>query len=266
MPITFEPAPFRDGPHAVARAELAPGSAGAHLVFSNATLAGYVALAALAAALLAFIGRWAIGHWWYEASVPDSYYAYTPIVPFIVAAMFYKKRRQLGVAGIAPCYPAMLLLVPALALLVLASRMEMPALQYIGLGFSIWSSVWLIFGTRWVRTALIPLLFLATMAPLPGPLLNDATYSIQHLSIALTTDLLRLMALHPVLSGNVITLENFQVFVDVPCSGFRLLLSLVTCFAAVAYLFEGPLRSRVALLLVSIPLSIAVNVVRRLAG
>ena len=64
------------------------------------------------------------------------------------------------------------------------------------------------------------------------------------------------------LVGNVIHMEDYSLFVDVPCSGFKLLLALLTFSAAFAYLVDGAPVRRLGLFLFSLPLSLLVNSVR----
>ena len=133
-----------------------------------------------------------------------------------------------------------------------------------GMGFllSLWSAVWLVLGTRWTRAAAFPLAFLLWMQPLPGPLLNDATYDSQHFCTHAAAALLGLLAFHPVIVGSVIQMDGFFLFVDVPCSGLKNLLSLMMIGAALAYLLDGVPARRFALFLAGAPLAVAVNVLR----
>jgi exosortase len=221
-----------------------------------------VALLAIAFGLLASVCRATVLHWISEYTAPESYYAHAPLIPFLAGLMLWHRREALKQVVKRPCYGALALLGPALGLLILATKLEMPAVMSLGFLLTIWSCVWLVLGTAFVRAAAFPLGFLLLMAPLPGPLLSEGTYSIQQASTQLANRLLHLLMFPTTLVGNVITLDNYQVFVDVPCSGFKLLLALVTCNAALAYLLDGPGGRRVALFLFSLPLSLAINAVR----
>ena len=74
--------------------------------------------------------------------------------------------------------------------------------------------------------------------------------------------MLHLMTFSTHLVGNVIHMENYSLFVDVPCSGFKLLLAMLTFSAAFAYLVDGAAPAAMALFLFSLPLSLLVNSVR----
>ena len=221
-----------------------------------------VGLLSLAVGLL-LATAWPVLTWWrWEWTRPESYYAHAPIIPLLAALMLWHRRDALRVAPQAPTAWALLVLIPALTLLVLAVKTEMQAVESTALLLCVTGAVWLLIGTRRLRAAAFPLAFLWLMAPLPGPVLNDATLRIQMLSTVLANKLLRLMAFHTALQGNVIHMDDFSLFVDVPCSGFHLLLSLMTVSAAFAYLVDGPPTRRLGLALLSLPLSLLVNAVR----
>ena len=220
-------------------------------------------LPAAGAALLLLALAWPVLRWWYwEWTKPESYYAHAPIIPVLVGVMLWHRREALRRIGLRPCPAALALVVPALTLLVLSTKLEMEAVESASFLLAITGGVWLVCGTAFVRAAAFPLLFLWLMAPLPGPVLNDATLHIQMLSTVLANKILHLMTFGTTLDGNIIHMENFTLFVDVPCSGFKLLLSFFTFSAAFAYLVDGAPGRRLALFLLSLPLSVLVNGVR----
>lgn len=197
--------------------------------------------------------------WWWEWTKPESYYAHAPCIPILALLMLWHRREALGRVTKQTTAWALTALVPALALLVISVKMEMEAVESLSLLLCVTSAVWLLLGTRFLRAATFPLGFLWLMAPLPGPVLNDATLRLQMASTALADHLLHLIGFHTTLLGNVIQMDEFSLFVDVPCSGFKLLLSLLTVSAALAYLLDGSPARRFVLFLLSLPLSLAVN-------
>ena len=217
---------------------------------------------AAAAALLGVLA-WPVLHFWiYEYTKPESYYGHAPLIPLIVGLMLWHRREALRAVQKTPALGALALLLPALALLVFAIKTQAQALESTGLLLTLWGSVWLALGTRFVRAAAFPLAFLWLMAPLPGPVLNDSTLHVQMLSTVLANKLLHLMTFSTTLVGNIITMEDYSLFVDVPCSGFKLLLALLTFSAAFAYLVDGKPIRRLWLFAFSLPLSLLVNSVR----
>ena len=217
---------------------------------------------AVALALLAALAWPVLRFWNYEYTKPESYYGHAPLIPLIVGLMLWHRRDALRAVPKAPAMGVLVLLLPALALLVFAIKTRAEAMESTGLLLTVCAAVWLTLGTRFVRVAAFPLAFLWLMAPLPGPVLNDSTLHVQMLSTVLADKLLHGMTFGTTLVGNVITMENYSLFVDVPCSGFKLLLALLTFSAAFAYLVDGKPARRLLLFAFSLPLSLLVNSVR----
>ncbi len=228
------------------------------LRFDAATALPFV----LAGALLLALGWPVLRFWVFEWTKPESYYEHGPLVPLIAALMLWHRRDALRAVPKAPALPALALLLPALALLIFALKIQAEFLESCGLLLTVVGGVWLALGGRFVRAAAVPLAFLWLMAPLPGPLLNDATQRIQMASTVLANQILHLLTFGTTLTGNLIQMEDFTLFVDVPCSGFKLLLSLLTFGAAFAYLVDGGPVRRWLLFVFSLPLSLLVNSVR----
>lgn len=217
---------------------------------------------ALAAVLLLVLAWPVLQFWTYEYTKPESYYGHAPLIPLIAALMFWHKRNALAAVVKKPAVQAIGLLLPALALLVFAEKIEAEALESTGLLLTLTAGIWLALGTAFVRVAWLPMGFLWLLAPLPGPVLNDATQRVQMLSTVMADKLLHLMGFGTTLTGNVIQMEDYALFVDVPCSGFKLLLALLTFSAAFAFLVDGTRAKRLLLFAFSLPLSLLVNSVR----
>ena len=74
--------------------------------------------------------------------------------------------------------------------------------------------------------------------------------------------LLRLCGFANSQQGNFLHMENFSLEVGVPCSGFKLLLCLLTFSAALAYLSDMKRVRQIALFAFSLPLSLVLNTIR----
>ncbi len=201
----------------------------------------------LALGLLGVLAWPVLTFWGYEYSKP---------------LMLWHKREALRAVAKTPAPIALGVLLPALALLVFAIKVQAEALESTGLLLVPSAAVWLALGTRFLRAAFLPLAFVWLMAPLPGPVLNDSTLRVQMLSTVLANKLLHLMSFGTTLVGNVIHMDDYSLFVDVPCSGFKLLLALLTFSAAFAFLVDGSAAKRFGLFLFSLPLALLVNSVR----
>ena len=213
--------------------------------------------------MLGFVARSVLKQWAVAYLEPNSFYVYGPAIPFLVGVMLWHRRAILRAAPTAPSYAALPALFASLGVLLLGVKHEILAVASLGLLCSVWSGVWLILGGRFFRAAWFSLLFLAWMAPLPGPLLHEATFGSQQLSTELTDRFLHILQFPTTLHGNVITLDSFSLFVEEPCSGFMLLLTLLVISSAFAWLAGGgPPARRLLLFGLSLPLAIADNVFR----
>ena len=214
-------------------------------------------------ALLAYIALPAIRFWYWEWTKPETYYGHAVFVPFIIAAIIWVKRKEITAAGITPNLTAGVGVAAGLAILVFAAKIQTEALLSLGLLMTLSFAAWTVLGTRAIKGPLLfPLIFAWLMAPLPGPLLNDATQGLQRFSTVGATTLLKLTMFHPRQDGNLIHMDNYTLNVDVPCSGFKLLLTLLTFSSTFSYLTDGPAWRRWVIFLVSLPLSILVNSIR----
>lgn len=222
------------------------------------TLATVVGAVTLLIALAFPLLRW----WYWEYTKPESYYGYALFVPVLVAVMLWHDRDKLRAISLRRTNAALFLLVPSLALLVLAIKTNMEAVMSSAFLLAIVASVWFVAGTRFLRATAFPIIFLFAMAPLPGPLLNDATLGLQRISTGGATLLLKLLGFSPQQNGNLIHMSNFLMEVDVPCSGFKLLLCLLTFSAAFAYLSDTNRVRQIALFAAALPLSLVLNAVR----
>ena len=221
-----------------------------------------LALLAVSAAAAVLAAHSVLAQWLSAYLAPNSFYVYGPAIPFLVGVMLWHRRETLRAVPKAPSYIALPALFASFGLLLIGIKHDLAAVASLGLLGAVWSGVWLMLGGRFFRAAAFPLLFLAWMAPLPGPLLHEATFGSQQLSTELTNRFLHVLQFPTVLHGNVITLESFSLFVEEPCSGFMLLLTLLVISSAFAWLADGPQPRRLLLFALSLPLAIADNVFR----
>ena len=213
-------------------------------------------------ALFLILAKSLLVFWHWEYTKPESYYEHALLIPVFVAVMIWHRRDALREAPKKTNFAALSLFVPALMLLIYAQKVQMEAIMSWSFLLAITSGVWFLFGTQFLKAASFPLFFLWLMAPLPGPVLNDATQGMQSASTLTATAMLKLIGLHPVQMGNVVQMDNYTMNVDVPCSGFKLLLRLLTFAAAFAYLTDTTLFKRWSLFVISIPLSLFINSLR----
>lgn len=201
--------------------------------------------------------------WWFEWTLPGSFYAHAVFVPFFVLIMIWRNRQKLLAAKSDPSWLGILYIIPAMALLLIAQRSDVTTVKSISFMLLLMGVMTMVVGKSRTRLILFPLLFILMMMPLvPDQLINTVAFPIQITSAKIATGLLKLLTLESQRQGTLIQMEHYQLSVELPCSGFKTLVALLTFSAAFAYLVEGKLWKRWTLFLSSIPLSLVVNGLR----
>lgn len=206
---------------------------------------------------------WPILGWWlWEWRRPDSASAYAPIVPVLAGFLAYQRRRFIAEAPTQRESLAFLGVGLSLGLLLLAVRQELLAAGSVAILGLIFFSMLALLGRKKLRELAVPLGMLVALPPLPGPLLSDLTLGAQKLSTTLATQGFHLMGLHPIQNGMTIHLDRYAMEVEAPCSGFKLLLTLLVLGGALAGLTDLRRGRKWLLLLGIIPLALLVNALR----
>ncbi len=122
--------------------------------------------------------------------------------------------------------------------------------------------IWTFWGSRRFRTLLFPLVLLLTMVPLPQLVYNALAAPLQLLASSVSGSLVQALGIAVYQDGNVIHLAGISLGVAEACSGLRSLTSLVTAALLVGFLIDKRVRTRVLLVLLSVPVAIGMNVLR----
>jgi len=117
-------------------------------------------------------------------------------------------------------------------------------------------------GTRRLRTLALPFVLLATMVPLPVILYNSLAAPLQLLASTIATNLAQQLGISIFREGNIIHLASTSLGVAEACSGLHSLSALVVGSLLLGFLENGGTGGRILLVLLSLPLAVAVNVVR----
>src|SRR5579862_452673 len=122
--------------------------------------------------------------------------------------------------------------------------------------------VWTFWGLARLRTLAFPLLLMATMVPLPVILYNAIAAPLQLFASNVATNLAQVLGVAIYRDGNVIHLAHISLGVEEACSGLNSLSALMVASLLLGFLVCEKISARVILFALSIPLSIAVNVLR----
>jgi exosortase len=120
----------------------------------------------------------------------------------------------------------------------------------------------LCYGTRAVRVALFPILFLALIVPVPARLLDDASLLLQKASCQLTHSFLTLAGTPVLQNGFVLSTPLGGIQVAEECSGIRSTLGLLIGSIVAGHLFLRSAWKKTLLASSVIPVSIFKNALR----
>jgi exosortase len=212
-----------------------------------------VLMAALYAQVLADMGR----DWWTEPSLSHGL-----LIPPLALYLAWI-RRHLTLAEPAQYDNRGLWLVGLACMLYILGKLGaeyfLPRISFVILLTGIALTFW---GFRRLRTLAFPLLLLATMVPLPVILYNAMAAPLQLFASDVATNMAQALGIAVYRDGNVIHLAHISLGVEEACSGLNSLSALMVASLLLGFLVCQRVITRVLLFALSIPLSIAVNVLR----
>jgi exosortase len=121
---------------------------------------------------------------------------------------------------------------------------------------------WTFWGAGRMKRLVFPFILLATMVPLPGIVYNSLANPLQLLSSTISTAVAQQLGVSIYREGNIINLANVSLGVAEACSGLHSLSALMIGSLLLGFIQNSAILGRVLLFLLSVPLAIAVNVIR----
>lgn len=198
--------------------------------------------------------------WWYRNwMAKESYYSHGILVPIISAGIIWLKRQELSAVAIRSYPKGFFALIPLLLGVIVVSWAGPSSPLGLTVPLVIAGVVMVLFGPAMVKELRFPIGYLYFMCVLPGFLLVKASFRIQMLSTISATEMLKLAGFDAYREGVMITLPNIEVMVGAPCSGFRLLISLVSLAVLFVFFSEGPKWGKAVLLALTLPMSVVLN-------
>jgi len=197
------------------------------------------------------------GDWW-----NDPAYSHGLLIPPLALYLAWG-RRALLVSEPAAGENRGLLLTAAGCLLFLAGRLGAEFfITRVSLVVLLTGLIWTFWGRRRVVVLGFPLLLLTTMIPLPAILYNAAAAPLQLAASQASAGILQIFSVPVYRDGNILHLPQISLGVAEACSGLRSLTSLVVLALLAGHLWCSRAATRVALLALTIPIAIGVNILR----
>lgn len=195
-------------------------------------------------------------------SSPDASYG---LVLTGVALALVWRRRHAFVRAVDPSAPAAWPVVAMLLSLLLFVAGQLGAdlfLTRLSLVAVLVSTLWLLAGSRALRTLAAPLAFLAIAVPLPAILVNAITLPLQLVASRIAESTLAVAGVPVFRDGNLLALPSTTLEVAEACSGLRSLVSLVAIGGLLACLTPGRIGWRAAIVAAAVPIAIVMNGLR----
>jgi len=220
-------------------------------------------LAAASIVLAWAIYQRALFFFWVSWMAKESLYSHGPLVPLISLFAIYTERKNLLSI---PLRPNLAVGVPALLIVMLLAVMVWiggsPSIYGLTFPLFLLAAVVILAGLQMARALAFPILFLLFMCPIPGALLDATNVRVQIWSTEVAVRILRLMRFDVCNEGTTILMPSIAVTVGLPCSGFRMLISMFAFSTFFALMKEGPWWGRVGTVVAALPLALAANSVR----
>lgn len=214
-------------------------------------------------AILLVVQRHSLAAWWNIWNLEDGYYSHGILVPFLSAVIVWTRRHKLVLEEVRPSKLGILFMAIFLPVFALGSLTEVRELQAMAFLAGLFGGALLTLGIRATRILAIPFLFLTTMMPISGFLLDAATGRFQLISTSVAVAILKI-GLDAQRIGNTIFSDSLpeSLVIGTPCSGLRLLISLITFCWLFTCIFEASWWKKSLLILCVFPLSIFINSLR----
>ena len=195
----------------------------------------------------------------------DSYYSHGFLIPLLSAFVIWWKRDGLKTMNVVPSRAGLWVLGGGLLLYVLATSWLVNFVSALSMlvvlaGLSIY-----LFGLVVTRALWFPLAFLLYMVPLPKFSIIYITFWLKLLVASLAADFVEVVGIPVLLDGAYLALPNGVIEIENACSGLRSLIALTSLGAVYAYLAPLSTARKWILLVASVPIALAANLIRVVA-
>lgn len=199
---------------------------------------------------------------WERWTVADTYYSHGPLIPVICLGLVFIKRKVLSGLRPSPFSAGWILFGAGIAIHLVSSLWQV----YFSSGFSLLlvvpGLILIFLGREFLKALAFPVCFLAFMLPLPLVIIANVSFKIKIIAAESAIFLVRLMGVAAERDGSIIRTANAVLQVEDPCSGIRSLIALIALGSLMAYFTKLSMGKKIVLLLSSVPIAVAANVIR----
>ena len=213
---------------------------------------------------------WLINSW-----LTDPYYSHGFLIPIICGFIAWRNIHEyknkntetesetdLDSAPFKFELPGIYIFAFGLALHVIGCIKLFPFLSALSFLFTASGLILYFYGKSMMRSFLFPVSFLIFAIPLPFVFLEKVAYVLQSLSAHYPALFIEMLGIPVTRIGASIQLTDASFFIGLPCSGMNSLISLLALTTIFIYILRCPLYKKIAILCVTIPISVFGNVLR----
>lgn len=187
------------------------------------------------------------------------------LIPAIVLVLLWCRREDLLRAPKAVCWPALGIILIALAVHALGYAAQQARLSVVAFFLGIYGIVGLLWGAGWLRIALFPFCLFAFCVPLGGGLTEAISFPMRLLASQITSAVSgTLLGIDVVRSGTQLmdASGSYQYEVAAACSGLRSLMAVVAMSFIYGFITFKSSWRRVLAVVAAFPLAVVANVFR----
>jgi exosortase len=196
---------------------------------------------------------WLIGSW-----INNEYYSHGFLVPLISGYIIWSMRKELVEKK--PNQAGLGVFAFGIILHGISIIYTMRFLSGISFIVTITGMVLYLFGWEFLNKVKFPIIFLLLMIPLP--FVDLIAPPVQTASAVASTGIANLFGIPVQREGLVLNIPGGSFEVGLPCSGLRSIISLFTIAAIYAFILEGGMLMKFMILISSVPLALAGNIIR----
>lgn len=192
----------------------------------------------------------------------DSYYSHGYLIPLVSAFVVWLKGTKLKSMTVAPSPAGLWALGGGLLLYLGARWWYVNVVANFSMLVVLVGLVLYLFGKAITWELVFPLAFLVFMIPLNKLSIIYITFWLKLLASSAAADIVSAMGIPVLVEGAFLTLPNALLEIDNACSGLRSLIALAALGVAYAYFVPVSFAKKCVLVLTSIPIAMAANLIR----
>lgn len=201
----------------------------------------------------------------YSYQTPDD--AHGQLIPFVVLALFWWKRKILLELPKSYWWPGLLGVVFALMLHIIGFKIQQTRVSVVAFFLGPYALMGLIWGRAWLVNSFFPYLLFSFCLPL-NTLADQITLPLRFLATAITVWISHfLLGINVIRQGTLLfdVQGNYQYEIAAACSGLRSLIAILALAVIYGFMNYQKWGRRLLIIAVAFPLALAGNVLRLLA-